>query len=117
MALIDDTEESTTSRTNFAVNHTKTIGKDAFVKSKACFKNTISRAVSNFTFSSTAHRGDRQHEDRQILASKASSHRQYGLDATDVVQAGVGLSTTKSMIMVSHTANARLRWSRWLLEM
>jgi outer membrane receptor protein involved in Fe transport len=109
---IDDTEGGTTSRTNFAVNHTKTIGKDAFVKSKAYFSKYDFELFSNFTFFlDDPINGDqiRQHEDRQIFGLESVLHRQFGLDATDVnLQAGVGLRYDKiNNNELSHTANRK----------
>lgn len=47
---VDDTEGGNTSRTNFAVNYTKILTKNSFIKSSAFFSHYDFELYSNFTF-------------------------------------------------------------------
>lgn len=92
---IDDTEGGLTSRTNFTLQHTKTIADGAFVKSQAFYSKYDFELFSNFTFFlEDPVNGDqiRQHEDRQIFGLQSVLHKQFGLDFADLnLQTGIGL--------------------------
>ncbi len=109
---IDDTEGGLTSRSNFSVNHTKTISKNAFVKSMAFYSKYGFELFSNFTFFlDDPVNGDqiRQHEDRQIFGLRSVLHREYGLGGVDLnMQAGIGLRYDRiNDNELSHTANRK----------
>ena len=109
---IDNTEGGLTSRSNFVVHHTKTIAKDAFVKSRAFYSKYDFELFSNFTFFlNDPENGDqiRQHEDRQIFGLESVLHRDFGLGDTDLnMQAGFGFRYDKvTDDELSHTANRK----------
>ncbi|HFA49569.1 MAG TPA: TonB-dependent receptor [Bacteroidetes bacterium] len=109
---IDDTEGGLTSRSNFAVHHTRAISKNAFVKSRAYYVKYDFELYSNFTFFlEDPVNGDqiRQRDDRQIFGLESVLNRQFSLENADVeLQSGIGLRYDKvTDDELSHTANRR----------
>lgn len=92
---IDDTEGGFTSRSNFAINHTRNINENSFVKTNAFYSHYDFELFSNFTFFlDDPENGDqiRQVEDRNIFGLQSVYHRQFQTQEMDIaLQAGAGL--------------------------
>jgi len=107
---IDDTEGGTTSRTNFAVSHTKSLGQRSFLKSNAYLVNYDFELFSNFTFFlNDPENGDqiKQKESRNIagLSTRLFKETYLGKRAVSL-QAGAGFrSDDMSDSELSHTAD------------
>jgi outer membrane receptor protein involved in Fe transport len=109
---IDDTEGGFTSRTNVALNHTKSLTGNSFVKSRAYFSKYDFELYSNFTFFlDDPENSDqiRQREDRQIFGLESVyvlQSRPEGFDFN--LQAGAGLRFDKvNDNELSHTVNRK----------
>ena len=79
---VDDTEGGSTSRTNFALDHTKVISKNSFLRTQAFFSHYDFELFSNFTFFlENPDRGDqiRQSEDRKIYGLNTTMFQNYTL--------------------------------------
>ncbi|PHN07091.1 TonB-dependent receptor [Flavilitoribacter nigricans DSM 23189 = NBRC 102662] len=92
---IDDTEGGFTSRSNIAINHTRNIDGNSFIKSNAFYSHYDFELFSNFTFFlEDPVNGDqiRQVEDRNIFGLQSVYHRQFEPGDMDIdLQAGLGL--------------------------
>lgn len=92
---IDDTEGGNTSRSNIAVNHTKLINENSFLKSQAYFVNYNFELYSNFTFFlNDPVNGDqiKQLENRNIIGFQSVLYKEVALGAAELVwKSGVGL--------------------------
>lgn len=92
---IDNTEGGSTGRTNIALNHTRALSGDAFVKSRAYFSKYDFELYSNFTFFlNDPVNGDqiRQKEARNIFGLESVMHREFHLSGASLgLQGGAGL--------------------------
>lgn len=109
---IDDTEGGNTSRTNFAINHTKTIDRHAFVKSRAYFSQYDFELFSNFTFFlNDPENGDqiRQVENRNIMGFESVLNQNLKLDNSNLaIQFGGGFRYDNvENNTLSHTLNRK----------
>ncbi|MCB0630795.1 MAG: TonB-dependent receptor plug domain-containing protein [Saprospiraceae bacterium] len=109
---IDDAEGGLTSRTNIALNHTKGITSNSFLKSRAYFSKYDFELYSNFTFFlNDPENGDqiRQLEDRKLFGLESVyvlQSRAAGFDLD--LQAGAGIRYDRvDNNELSHTANRK----------
>ncbi|HHM20426.1 MAG TPA: TonB-dependent receptor [Bacteroidetes bacterium] len=110
---IDDTEGGATGRTNLSLSHTRTIAKNAFVKSRAYYSKYRFELFSNFTFFlEDPENGDqiRQVEDRQLAGLESTFHYSRTLAGLDADwQLGTGLRFDKIQgNELSHTLNRQI---------
>ncbi len=90
---IDDTEGGFTSRTNFALNYTKNISDQSFIKNNIYFSHYDFELFSNFTFfANDPVNGDqiRQQENRNIFGWESNWHKTTALENGGEVQYQVG---------------------------
>ncbi len=109
---IDDTEGGETSRTNFALTHSKSLGRSAFLKSNAYYINYDFELFSNFTFYlEDPENGDqiRQKENRNIAGFTSTYFDDFYLGSHYTsIQAGAGLRYDQiSDVELSHTLNRK----------
>ena len=114
---IDDTEGGTTGRSNIAINHTKAISKNSFVKTNAFYSAYDFELFSNFTFLlNDPINGDqiRQKEKRQLFGLESVWNYSQTAGTTDATyQIGVGLrSDDIKDNQLSRTLNRRTTLSR-----
>ena len=105
---IDDTEGGITGRTNLALYHTKTIGKNTFLKNRFYFSHYHFQLFSNFTFFlEDPLNGDqiKQREVRNMIGMESVLNHQVG---NTYFQAGFGLRNDKIKDNeLSHTLNRK----------
>lgn len=92
---IDDTEGGFTSRSNIALNHTKNLSGNSFIKSNVFYSHYDFELYSNFTFFlEDPENSDqiRQVEDRNIFGFQSAYFHQFQPEGLDInLQAGIGL--------------------------
>ncbi len=92
---VDDTEGGQTSRTNLAIDHTKNINENSFLKTTAYISKYDFELYSNFTFFlNDPINGDqiRQRESRKLFGINTRLFQNYELNNTDLEMSyGVGL--------------------------
>ncbi len=109
---VDDTEGGNTSRTNFALSHTKIISNKSFLKSNFFFSNYDFELFSNFTFFlDDTINGDqiRQYEQRNIFGLNSTLFQSHSLENADLEMSyGVGLRYDDvNDNELAHTANRK----------
>ncbi|WP_405382224.1 TonB-dependent receptor [Maribacter sp. LLG6340-A2] len=111
---IDDTEGGQTSRTNVMLNHTKFLGEDQFLKTRAFISKYDFELFSNFTFFlEDPINGDqiRQYEDRTIMGTETVFEQiniTVGEDDIVSYSAGVGFrSDNVDDVTLEHTLNRK----------
>lgn len=111
---IDDTEGGQTSRTNVMLNHTKFLGEDQFLKTKAFVSKYDFELFSNFTFFlEDPVNGDqiRQYEDRTIMGAETVFEQiniTVGEDDIVTYSAGVGFRNDNvDDVTLEHTLNRK----------
>ncbi|MEN0049399.1 MAG: TonB-dependent receptor [Bacteroidota bacterium] len=109
---IDDTEGGSTSRTNVAINHTKTVNSNTFLKTNAFFSHYDFELFSNFTFFlEDPDNADqiRQAEDRRIYGVNSSLFHNLSLDIGDLeLSTGLGLRYDDvDDVILERTANRK----------
>ncbi len=88
---IDDTEGGSTGRTNIAINYTKNIGENSFLKNRIFFSNYDFDLFSNFTFfANDPVNGDqiRQSENRNLFGVESVWHNNVQENFTYKIGAG-----------------------------
>ena len=92
---VDDTEGGETSRTNFAINHTKVINENSFLKTNLFYSKYDFELYSNFTFFlNDPVNGDqiRQKENRNIYGFNSKLFQSYQLNNSALEMSyGLGL--------------------------
>lgn len=92
---IDDTEGGNTSRTNLALNYSKTLNEKTFIKSNVYYSLYDFELYSNFTFFlRDPENGDqiRQRERRQFFGFQSEwNHSTYINNTPTLLQAGIGM--------------------------
>lgn len=92
---IDDTEGGNTSRTNLALNYSKTLNEKTFIKSNVYYSLYDFELYSNFTFFlRDPENGDqiRQRERRQFFGFQSEwNHSTYINSTPTLLQAGIGM--------------------------
>ncbi len=114
---VDDTEGGRTSRTNIAIDHTKVIDDNTFLKTSAYFSHYDFELFSNFTFFlEDPENGDqiRQTEDRRIYGLNATLFQGISMSEADLEMSyGVGLRYDDvNDNELSRTANRRTTLER-----
>tara|TARA_R110002051_G_scaffold137916_4_gene210581 strand:+ start:4377 stop:6623 length:2247 start_codon:yes stop_codon:yes gene_type:complete len=111
---IDDTEGGQTSRTNLMLNHTKFLGEDQFLKTRAFVSKYDFELFSNFTFFlEDPINGDqiRQYEDRTIMGAETVFEQidmAVGTDNRFKYSAGVGFRNDNvDDVTLEHTLNRK----------
>ncbi|MDF4203044.1 TonB-dependent receptor plug domain-containing protein [Maribacter sp. SA7] len=111
---IDDTEGGQTSRTNIMLNHTKFLGEDQFLKTRAFVSKYDFELFSNFTFFlEDPVNGDqiRQYEDRTIMGAETVFEQidiAVGTDDRFKYSAGIGLRNDNvDDVTLEHTLNRK----------
>ncbi|MEP2280583.1 TonB-dependent receptor [Maribacter sp.] len=111
---IDDTEGGQTSRTNIMLNHTKFLGEDQFLKTRAFVSKYDFELFSNFTFFlEDPINGDqiRQYEDRTIMGAETVFEQidiAVGTDDRFKYSAGIGLRNDNvDDVTLEHTLNRK----------
>ncbi|MFT7237321.1 MAG: outer membrane receptor for Fe3+-dicitrate [Cyclobacteriaceae bacterium] len=107
---LDDTEGGSTSRTNFALNHTKVISDELFIKNKAYLSNYDFELFSNFTFflrDSVNRDQIRQREDRRIFGLESVLNYNTLMTSGEFnLEIGVGLRNDQiNDVGLSYTKN------------
>lgn len=111
---IDDTEGGQTSRTNLMLNHTKFLGEDQFLKTRAFVSKYDFELFSNFTFFlEDPINGDqiRQYEDRTIMGAETIFEQidiPVGTDDRFKYSAGLGFRHDNvDDVSLTHTLNRK----------
>ncbi|WP_282051273.1 TonB-dependent receptor [Maribacter aquivivus] len=111
---IDDTEGGQTSRTNLMLNHTKFLGEDQFLKTRAFVSKYDFELFSNFTFFlEDPINGDqiRQYEDRTIMGAETVFEQidiTVGSDDRFKYAAGIGFRNDNvDDVTLEHTLNRK----------
>ncbi|WP_324027353.1 TonB-dependent receptor plug domain-containing protein [Maribacter sp. BPC-D8] len=111
---IDDTEGGQTSRTNFMLNHTKFLGEDQFLKTRAFVSKYDFELFSNFTFFlEDPINGDqiRQYEDRAIMGAETVFEQidiTVGADDRFKYATGIGFRNDNvDDVTLEHTLNRK----------
>ncbi|TDS15074.1 outer membrane receptor protein involved in Fe transport [Maribacter caenipelagi] len=111
---IDDTEGGQTSRTNVMLNHTKFLGEDQFLKTRAFVSKYDFELFSNFTFFlEDPINGDqiRQYEDRTIMGAETVFEQidiAVGADDRFKYAAGIGFKNDNvDDVTLEHTLNRK----------
>tara|TARA_R110000765_G_scaffold207300_3_gene312382 strand:+ start:4773 stop:7025 length:2253 start_codon:yes stop_codon:yes gene_type:complete len=111
---IDDTEGGQTSRTNLMLNHTKFLGEDQFLKTRAFVSKYDFELFSNFTFFlEDPINGDqiRQYEDRTIMGAETIFEQiniAVGTDDRFKYSAGLGFRHDNvDDVSLAHTLNRK----------
>ena len=111
---IDDTEGGQTSRTNLMLNHTKFLGEDQFLKTRAFVSKYDFELFSNFTFFlEDPINGDqiRQYEDRTIMGAETIFEQidiPVGTDDRFKYSAGLGFRHDNvDDVSLAHTLNRK----------
>ncbi|WP_405396945.1 TonB-dependent receptor [Maribacter sp. Asnod2-G09] len=111
---IDDTEGGQTSRTNLMLNHTKFIGEDQFLKTRAFVSKYDFELFSNFTFFlDDPVNGDqiRQYEDRTIMGAETVFEQidmAVGTDDRFKYATGIGFRNDNvDDVTLEHTLNRK----------
>ena len=111
---IDDTEGGQTSRTNLMLNHTKFLGEDQFLKTRAFVSKYDFELFSNFTFFlEDPVNGDqiRQYEDRTIMGAETVFEQidiAVGADDRFKYSAGIGFRNDNvDDVTLEHTLNRK----------
>ncbi|WP_405414741.1 TonB-dependent receptor [Maribacter sp. Asnod1-A12] len=111
---IDDTEGGQTSRTNLMLNHTKFLGEDQFLKTRAFVSKYDFELFSNFTFFlEDPVNGDqiRQYEDRTIMGAETVFEQidiSVGADDRFKYSAGIGFRNDNvDDVTLEHTLNRK----------
>ncbi|WP_036146960.1 TonB-dependent receptor [Maribacter sp. Hel_I_7] len=111
---IDDTEGGQTSRTNLMLNHTKFLGEDQFLKTRAFVSKYDFELFSNFTFFlEDPVNGDqiRQYEDRTIMGAETIFEQidiPVGIDDRFKYSAGLGFRHDNvDDVSLAHTLNRK----------
>ncbi|WP_084684665.1 TonB-dependent receptor [Maribacter forsetii] len=111
---IDDTEGGQTSRTNLMLNHTKFLGEDQFLKTRAFVSKYDFELFSNFTFFlEDPINGDqiRQYEDRTIMGAETVFEQidiAVGADDRFKYSAGIGFRNDNvDDVTLEHTLNRK----------
>ncbi|SHK18815.1 Outer membrane receptor proteins, mostly Fe transport [Maribacter aquivivus] len=111
---IDDTEGGQTSRTNLMFNHTKFLGEDQFLKTRAFLSKYDFELFSNFTFFlEDPINGDqiRQYEDRTIMGAETVFEQidiTVGTDDRFKYAAGIGFRNDNvDDVTLEHTLNRK----------
>ncbi len=117
---VDDTEGGNTSRTNVAIDHTKSINSNTFVKTRAYYSQYDFELFSNFTFFlEDTINGDqiRQVENRNIYGLNSTLFQNTSLSGVDLEMSyGIGLRYDDvDGNELSHTANRRETIERFAL--
>ncbi|WP_299317121.1 TonB-dependent receptor plug domain-containing protein [uncultured Maribacter sp.] len=111
---IDDTEGGQTSRTNLMLNHTKFLGEDQFLKTRAFVSKYDFELFSNFTFFlEDPINGDqiRQYEDRTIMGAETVFEQidiAVGSDDRFKYSTGIGFRNDNvDDVTLEHTLNRK----------
>ena len=111
---IDDTEGGQTSRTNLMLNHTKFLGEDQFLKTRAFVSKYDFELFSNFTFFlEDPVNGDqiRQYEDRTVMGAETVFEQidiAVGADDRFKYSAGIGFRNDNvDDVTLEHTLNRK----------
>ncbi|SNR46654.1 Outer membrane receptor proteins, mostly Fe transport [Maribacter sedimenticola] len=111
---IDDTEGGQTSRTNLMLNHTRFLGDDQFLKTRAFVSKYDFELFSNFTFFlEDPVNGDqiRQFEDRTVMGAETAFEQiNITVGENDMVgyKAGIGFRNDNvDDVSLSHTLNRK----------
>ncbi|TDT45245.1 outer membrane cobalamin receptor [Maribacter spongiicola] len=111
---IDDTEGGQTSRTNLMLNHTKFLGEDQFLKTRAFVSKYDFELFSNFTFFlDDPVNGDqiRQYEDRTIMGAETVFEQidiAVGTDNRFKYATGIGFRNDNvDDVTLEHTLNRK----------
>ncbi|MGO4918703.1 TonB-dependent receptor [Maribacter spongiicola] len=111
---IDDTEGGQTSRTNLMLNHTKFLGEDQFLKTRAFVSKYDFELFSNFTFFlEDPINGDqiRQYEDRTIMGAETVFEQidiAVGTDDRFKYATGIGFRNDNvDDVTLEHTLNRK----------
>ncbi|WP_396634471.1 TonB-dependent receptor [Maribacter sp. R86514] len=111
---IDDTEGGQTSRTNLMLNHTKFLGEDQFLKTRAFVSKYDFELFSNFTFFlEDPVNGDqiRQYEDRTVMGAETVFEQidiAVGADDRFKYSAGIGFRNDNvNDVTLEHTLNRK----------
>jgi len=117
---VDDTEGGNTSRTNFAINHTKIINDHSFLKSNFYYSYYDFELFSNFTFFlDDTINGDqiRQYEQRNIFGLNSTLFQSHSLENADLEMSyGIGLRYDDiNDNELAHTANRQTVIERFAL--
>ena len=112
---IDDTEGGQTSRSNIMMNHTKFLGDDQFLKTRAFVSSYDFELFSNFTFFlEDTENGDqiRQYEDRTIMGAETVFEQidvAVGTDDRFKYSAGLGFRHDNvDDVSLAHTLNRKI---------
>ncbi|HDZ06014.1 hypothetical protein LCGC14_0130190 [marine sediment metagenome] len=112
---IDDTEGGQTSRSNIMMNHTKFLGDDQFLKTRAFVSSYDFELFSNFTFFlEDPENGDqiRQYEDRTIMGAETVFEQidiAVGTDDRFKYSAGLGFRHDNvDDVSLAHTLNRKI---------